>query len=121
MVYYFAQSLRNPIIIPKNGWTNGLSLKSPDPRKKVICKCELVTESEIVDSIHRSLDVLDTQAVRRRTRAGMGHCQGTYCESHVREILARELQQPLEHIEGRPWPETSLLPKRWLEDADKQK
>jgi glycerol-3-phosphate dehydrogenase len=110
---------RNPIIRPKNNWSGGLSLKNKDPNKKVICKCELVTETEIVDAIHRSINVCDTQAIRKRTRAGMGHCQGTYCEEFVREILARELKQPVEVIQGRPWPETSVLPRRWLTDEEK--
>jgi hypothetical protein len=39
----------------------------------------------------------------------------------VKAILARELKKPLEQIEGRPWPETSLLPQRWLSDDDKDK
>lgn len=89
---------RKAMIIPKNGW-NGIRAgpvgKFTDPKVNVVCKCEKVTEAEIVDAIHRSLPVDSTQAVRKRTRAGMGECQGDKenydCETRVRAIIAREL------------------------------
>lgn len=109
---------RRPIIRPKQGW-RGLSLKNPDPKKKVVCKCELVTEQEIVDAIHRPTPCVSTQAVRKRTRAGMGHCQGTYCEPRVKAILARELGLPEAEVHTRPWPESSLLPERHIDDSFK--
>jgi len=40
-----------------------------------VCKCEKVTEAEVIDACHRSLPVDSTQAMRKRVRAGMGHCQ----------------------------------------------
>jgi len=55
----------------------------------IICRCETVTEAEIVDAIARGARSLD--AVKRRTRAGMGRCQGGFCGPRVMEILAREL------------------------------
>lgn len=109
---------RRPIVQPKQGW-KGLRLKGDDPTKKVLCKCELVTEAEIVDAIHRPLKCESTQAVRKRTRAGMGHCQGTYCESRVKEVIQRETGKPAEEVAQRPWPESSLLPERWVEDSFK--
>ena len=42
----------------------------------VVCKCERVTEAEVVAACHRSLPIDSTQAIRKRTRAGMGSCQG---------------------------------------------
>ena len=60
-----------------------------------------------------------TQAVRKRTRAGMGHCQGNFCEENVRCVIAIEHDLPDDSIPRRPWPETSLLPQRWLTDAEK--
>ena len=57
----------------------------------VICRCETVTEAEIVQAIHRPLGARSMDAVKRRVRAGMGRCQGGFCGPKVLEILAREL------------------------------
>ena len=57
----------------------------------VICRCELVTEGEILDAIHRPLGATTLDGVKRRTRAGMGRCQSGFCSPKVVEILAREL------------------------------
>ena len=57
----------------------------------VICRCETVTEAEIVDAIHGKIPARTVDAVKRRTRAGMGRCQGGFCGPRVVEILAREL------------------------------
>lgn len=60
----------------------------------VICRCETVTEGEIVDAIHGKVPATNVDAVKRRTRAGMGRCQGGFCQAKVLEILARELAIP---------------------------
>ena len=91
-------------------------LPPPPPQ---VCKCEKVLESEIVDAIHRSLPCESTQAVRKRTRAGMGHCQAEYCESRVCDIIARETGIPVANVPRRPWPATSILPQRWLSEEEK--
>ncbi len=57
----------------------------------VICRCELVTEGEILDAIHRPLGAVTLDGIKRRTRAGMGRCQAGFCSPKVLEILAREL------------------------------
>jgi len=57
----------------------------------VICRCETVTEAEILDAIRRPLGARSVDAVKRRVRAGMGRCQGGFCGPKVIEILAREL------------------------------
>lgn len=57
----------------------------------VICRCELVTEGEILEAIHRPLGATTLDGVKRRTRAGMGRCQAGFCSPKVVEILAREL------------------------------
>lgn len=57
----------------------------------VICRCELVTEGEIVDAIKRPLGATTLDGVKRRTRAGMGRCQAGFCSPKTVEILAREL------------------------------
>lgn len=65
---------------------------------KVICRCEVVTEGEIVDVIHRNAGATTVKAVKKRTRAGMGRCQGGFCSPRVVDILARELDCPLDEI-----------------------
>lgn len=57
----------------------------------VICRCETITEAEILEAIHRPLGAKSVDAVKRRVRAGMGRCQGGFCGPKVIEILAREL------------------------------
>ncbi len=57
----------------------------------IICRCEMVTEGEILDAIHRPLGARSLDGVKRRTRAGMGRCQAGFCSPRTMEILAREL------------------------------
>ena len=57
----------------------------------VICRCETVTEGEIINAIRRPLGARSLDGVKRRTRAGMGRCQSGFCSPRVMEILAREL------------------------------
>ena len=65
---------------------------------KIICRCETVTEGEIVDAIHRPLGARDLDMVKRRTRAGMGRCGSGFCSPRTVEILARELDVPMDEI-----------------------
>ncbi len=58
---------------------------------RIVCRCETITEGEIVDAIRAPAGARDVDGVKRRTRAGMGRCQGGFCGSKVVEILAREL------------------------------
>ncbi len=58
---------------------------------RIICRCETITEGEIIDAIRAPAGARDVDGVKRRTRAGMGRCQGGFCGSKVVEILAREL------------------------------
>ncbi|GMQ65125.1 NAD(P)/FAD-dependent oxidoreductase [Vallitalea maricola] len=64
----------------------------------IICRCETITEGEIVDCIHRSIGASNLDAVKRRTRAGMGRCQGGFCTPRVVDIIARELNIPKEQV-----------------------
>lgn len=57
----------------------------------IICRCEVVTEGEIIDSIHRTLGAKSLDGVKRRTRAGMGRCQAGFCSPRTMEIISREL------------------------------
>lgn len=64
----------------------------------VICRCETITEGEILDAIHRPLGARSLDGVKRRTRAGMGRCQSGFCSPRVMEILARELNVSMADI-----------------------
>ena len=57
----------------------------------IICRCEMITEGEIIDAIRRPLGARSLDGVKRRTRAGMGRCQSGFCSPRTMEILAREL------------------------------
>lgn len=65
---------------------------------RIICRCETVTEGEIIDAVKGPVGAVDMDGVKRRTRAGMGRCQSGFCGSKVVEILARELGKPLNEI-----------------------
>ena len=56
----------------------------------MICRCEMITEGEIIDAVKRPLGAKSLDGVKRRTRAGMGRCQGGFCSPRVMEIIARE-------------------------------
>ena len=64
----------------------------------IVCRCEQVTEGEIVDAIHRVPGARSLDGVKRRTRAGMGRCQAGFCSPRVLEILSRELGVPQEQL-----------------------
>ena len=57
----------------------------------IICRCEMITEGEIMDAIHRPLGARSLDGVKRRTRAGMGRCQAGFCSPRTMEILEREV------------------------------
>ena len=58
---------------------------------KIICRCETVTEAEIIDAIHRPVGATSMVGTKLRTRAGAGRCQGAFCSLEVLKILSREL------------------------------
>ena len=62
----------------------------------IVCTCEMISEAEIVESIHRGARSVD--AVKRRTRAGMGSCQYSYCRLRIAQIISRELNIPLNQV-----------------------
>ncbi len=64
----------------------------------IICRCEDVTEAEVVAAIHRPVGARTVDGIKRRTRAGMGRCQGGFCLSRVMAILHRELGTPMSDL-----------------------
>ncbi|MGE5615214.1 MAG: NAD(P)/FAD-dependent oxidoreductase [Bacillota bacterium] len=65
---------------------------------RLVCRCENVTEGEVLDCIRRPAGALDVDAVKRRTRAGMGRCQGGFCTPRIVELLSRELNIPYDKV-----------------------
>ena len=65
----------------------------------VVCRCESVSEAEIVEAIHKGHTTLD--GIKFYTRAGMGRCQGGFCTYKILKIIARETGMPVEHITKR--------------------
>ena len=64
----------------------------------IVCRCESVTEGEIIDAIRRPLGARTLDGVKRRTRAGMGRCQAGFCSPKVMDILVRELGLSMEDV-----------------------
>lgn len=65
---------------------------------RIVCRCEGITEGEIVDAINRSFGILSLDGIKKRCRPGMGRCQGGFCGPKVQEIIAREYNIPLEDV-----------------------
>jgi glycerol-3-phosphate dehydrogenase len=82
------------IIINRMNYEEKQALVQKDPAfAQMICRCEHVSEGEIVDIIHRNAGALTVKGVKRRVRPGAGRCQGGFCEPKVVAILARELKK----------------------------
>ena len=64
----------------------------------IVCRCEQISEGEIVDAIHRNPGAVSFDGVKRRVRAGMGRCQAGFCSSKTIKILARELNKSITEI-----------------------
>lgn len=91
---------RKGILDPKKltiGERNALIRENP-AYGRIICRCESVSEGEILDAIHRIPGARSIDGIKRRVRAGMGRCQGGFCTPKVLEILARELGVPQTEI-----------------------
>lgn len=77
-----------------------------DPRfSHIVCRCEMVSEAEVLDSIRRSVGARSLNGVKRRVRPGAGRCQGGFCAPKILEILSKELELPeteivLEHLDA---------------------
>ncbi len=76
---------------------NALIKKEP-AYGRIVCRCEKVTEGEVIACIHSVIGARNLDGVKRRTRAGMGRCQGGFCTPRIVEILSRELGIPMEEV-----------------------
>ena len=76
---------------------NELIKKNPS-YGRVVCRCEEISEGEIIDAITRPLGARSLDGVKRRVRAGMGRCQGGFCSPKVMEIIERYASIPFDEI-----------------------
>ena len=65
---------------------------------RIICRCETVTEGEMVDALHSPIPPVSIDGIKRRCGAGMGRCQGGFCGPRVHEIISRETGLPMEAV-----------------------
>ena len=65
---------------------------------KIVCRCEEITEGEILLALRQNPKALDMDGVKRRTRSGMGRCQGGFCGPYVMQLLAKEQEIPMEEV-----------------------
>ncbi|MFV0497857.1 MAG: NAD(P)/FAD-dependent oxidoreductase [Candidatus Fimivivens sp.] len=73
---------------------HALLIKEKPAYGNIICRCENISEGELLDAIHRPLGATSLDGIKRRTRAGMGRCQAGFCSPRTLEILSRELGLP---------------------------
>ncbi|ORX93872.1 DAO-domain-containing protein [Basidiobolus meristosporus CBS 931.73] len=109
---------RNAVIVPKGEDFDGV-IDDPDPCKNIICRCERVTEAEIKDAIGRPLPAHTVDSIKKRTRAGMGLCQGRFCEPRVVALISRETGIPEKDVPRRG-EGSSILPHKRLTMEDRQ-
>lgn len=65
---------------------------------KIVCRCEEISEGEILDAIHKNPCAVDVDGIKRRTRCGMGRCQSGFCLPSTAELISRELNVPMEKV-----------------------
>jgi len=76
---------------------------------KIVCRCEMISEGEIIQAIRSNPPARDMDGIKRRTRSGMGRCQGGFCGPYVMELLSRELEIPMEQVTKSGWDSRMIL------------
>jgi glycerol-3-phosphate dehydrogenase len=90
---------RRPLSFRESSDKMRLSLIEKNPKYgKIVCRCEHVSEQEIIDAIHHPVGSDTIKGIKKRTRAGSGLCQGGYCESTVLGLIAQEKGIPLHKV-----------------------
>ena len=86
---------RKPIIKSKNLTPEEIKnlINIDSSNEKIICRCEQVTEGEIIDALSRNIPIKTIKAIKMRTRAGMGRCQGMFCKPRVEKILKKFIEK----------------------------
>lgn len=87
---------------------HNLIMKKPE-YGDVICRCETITEGEIIEALHRSLPCITVEGIKRRTRATAGRCQGGFCSPKILAIMARELNKDITDITQKGYKSNIIL------------
>lgn len=96
----FIPSVPKPIHFASLSTKEQIALVNQNPSYgRIICRCELISEGEIIDAINRGARTLD--GIKFRTRAGMGRCQGGFCTGRCMELLCQEYNLPMTAITKR--------------------
>lgn len=90
------KGILNPRLLTPEEWDR--LIRDNPAYGRIICRCEMISEGEIIDAIRRPLGARTIDGIKRRTRAGMGRCQSGFCLPGTMEILARELKTDLTGI-----------------------
>lgn len=96
--HYTSVRTRTPIFRELSNEDKEYLINQKPAYGRVICRCELITEGEIIDACNAPIPATTIDAVKRRTRAGMGRCQGGFCGPRVLEIISRELDIPMTKV-----------------------
>ena len=95
----FNPLLKKPVVLRELPVKKRCHLVDKDPRYgRIVCRCEGISEGEISDAVNAVIPATSLDAVKRRTRAGMGRCQGGFCLPKVASIISREGAIPLEAV-----------------------
>lgn len=88
------------LLTPKTNFNPNRKIYSAGKSKyhKIVCRCECISEGEILEAIHTNPKATNVDGIKRRTRSGMGRCQGGFCMPHIVEILAQELNIEIEEV-----------------------
>jgi glycerol-3-phosphate dehydrogenase len=96
----FVPGIDKPIHFASLSTEAQIALAQKDPSYgRIVCRCEFISEGEILDAIRRGARTLD--GIKFRTRAGMGRCQGGFCTGRCMELLSQKLDLPLTAITKR--------------------
>lgn len=76
-------------MLPMKTVNEYINLDEDDPNR-IVCRCEQVRQRDILDALDRGIKITSTDGIKRRTRAGMGICQGKFCEPRVKKIIAKK-------------------------------
>lgn len=96
----FVSSIPHPARFAERSTEEQMALVAEDPRyARIVCRCEQISEREILDAIRAGARTLD--GVKFRTRSGMGRCQGGFCTWRIMELLAAELGIPITEVTKR--------------------
>ncbi len=91
------KGILNPFTLSKEEFS--ALVKEKPEYGKVVCRCESVTEGQIIDAIKRPLGAKTIDGIKRRTRAGLGRCQSGFCLPKTLEILSRETGMEITEID----------------------